>query len=95
MIPYVRTHKEHKAMNITLSVSPEIVKEVREYAAKHGTSLNQIIRDHLASLTRQAERRKRAEEAIAFFRSLPKTLPADVRLTRADYAEREVCRGLR
>ena len=35
------------------------------------------------------------EEAIAFFRSLPKTLPADVRLTRADYAEREVCRGLR
>ena len=24
-------------MNITLSVAPEIVKEVREYAAKHGT----------------------------------------------------------
>lgn len=81
-------------MNITLSVSPDIVKEVREYAAKHGTSLNQIIRDHLTSLTRQAERRKRAEEAIAFFRSFEPTLPADVKLTRADYAEREICRGL-
>ena len=82
-------------MNITLSVAPEIVKEVRVYAARHGTSLNQLIRDHLASLTRRAERRKRAEEAIAFFRSLPKTLPADEKLTRADYAEREICRGLR
>ncbi len=82
-------------MNITLSAEPEIVKEARAYAAKHGTSLNQIIRDHLASLTRQTERRKRAEEAIAFFRSLPKTLPAGEKLTRADYAEREVCRGIR
>ena len=81
-------------MNITLSVAPEIVKEVREYAAKHGTSLNQIIRDHLASLTCHAERRKRAEEAIAFFRNFEPTLPADVKLTRADYAEREICRGL-
>ena len=81
-------------MNITLSVSPDIVKEVREYAAKHGKSLNQIIRDHLTSLTRQAERRKRAEEAIAFFRSFEPTLPADVKLTRTDYAEREICRGL-
>jgi len=81
-------------VNITLSVSPDIVKEVREYAAKHGTSLNQIIRDHLTSLTRQAERRKRAEEAIAFFRSFEPTLPADVKLTRTDYAEREICRGL-
>ena len=81
-------------MNITLSVSPDIVKEVREYAAKHGTSLNQIIRDHLASLTHQSERHRRAEEAVAFFRSFEPTLPADVKLTRADYAEREICRGL-
>ena len=82
-------------MNVTLSIPEETVKEARLYAAKHGTSLNQLIREHLAELIHQAERRKRAEEAVALFRSLPKTLPAGEKLTREDYAEREICRGLR
>lgn len=81
-------------MNVTLSIPPDVVRDARAYAAKHDTSLNQLIRDHLVSLTRRDERRKRAEEAIAFFRSLPKTIPAGEKLTRADYAEREICRGL-
>ena len=81
-------------MNITLSAPPEVVKDARAYAAAHDTSLNKLIRDYLASLSRRDERRKRAEEAVAFFRSLPKTLPAGERLTRADYAEREICRDL-
>jgi fumarate hydratase class II len=34
-------------MNITLSVDKELVKRAREYAAQHGTSLNQIIREYM------------------------------------------------
>ena len=34
-------------MNITLSVPPAVVEEVRAYAAHHGTSLNQLVRDYL------------------------------------------------
>ena len=34
-------------MSITLSIPPEIVQEVREWAEANGTSLNQYVRDCL------------------------------------------------
>jgi hypothetical protein len=37
-------------MNVTLSVDEEVLARVRELAARQGTSLNQIIREHLAEL---------------------------------------------
>lgn len=37
-------------MNITLSADKELIEKVRDYAAQHGTSLNQIIREHLEQI---------------------------------------------
>jgi len=55
-------------MSITLSVPPAIVQEVRLYADKAGTSLNQLVRDYLQKMA-DASRRKRekaAKEAFDF-----------------------------
>ena len=53
-------------MSITLSVPPTVVQEVRLYADKKGTSLNQMIRDYLQSIA-DASRREREELANATF----------------------------
>jgi len=49
-------------MNITLSADENCIKKSREYAQKHGTSLNQLIRDYLDSLTAYKERDAVADE---------------------------------
>ncbi len=49
-------------MNITLSADTETVARTREYAQKHGTSVNQLVRDFLESLTGQEDRDRVAEE---------------------------------
>ena len=54
-------------MNITLSADAALVGEVREYARKNGTSLNQLVRDYFASLIDSIEKKKRkrlAEEYL-------------------------------
>jgi hypothetical protein len=50
-------------MNITLSADEDLVENAREYARRHGTSLNQMIRDYLRTLT-AAETRQEAAEAF-------------------------------
>jgi len=49
-------------MNLTLSADDETINRSREYALKHGTSLNQLVRDFLRDLTRQEDRDRVAEE---------------------------------
>ncbi len=39
-------------MNITLSINDHVVAESRRIAAARGTSLNQMIRDHLQKVTK-------------------------------------------
>lgn len=75
-------------MNVTLSIPPEVVRDAREYASARSTSLNQLIRDYLAGLTKQAERQRRAEEAMAFFESIEPTIPAGTRITREEMESR-------
>jgi Family of unknown function (DUF6364) len=40
-------------MNLTLSIDEQTLQEARKVAAAMGKSLNQLIRDHLESLTRR------------------------------------------
>ena len=75
-------------MNITLSIPDEIVANAREYAKTHGTSLNQMVRDHLNRFSGEALRKKRAENAIAFFQNIVPTLPKDTKITRDEMEER-------
>jgi hypothetical protein len=50
-------------MNITLSVEPRTVEDVRIWAAERGTSLNAVVRDYLAQLASGTE----LEEAARTF----------------------------
>ncbi|MDD2237316.1 MAG: DUF6364 family protein [Kiritimatiellae bacterium] len=51
-------------MNITLAADADTVKRTREYARKHGTSINQLVRNFLKSLTAQEDRSRVADEFI-------------------------------
>jgi hypothetical protein len=42
-------------MNVTLSIDEQVVAKARHVAAVRGTSLNQLIRDHLEELTRPGD----------------------------------------
>ncbi len=75
-------------MNVTLSISEDTIRDARAYAEKHGTSVNQIIREHLDNLSRRAERRERAQTAMAFFENFMPTVPAGTRITREELEER-------
>jgi hypothetical protein len=53
-------------MNITLSADPELVKKVREYAARKGTTLNRLIREYMEQVIGE----KDADSAAAEFARL-------------------------
>lgn len=42
-------------MNITLSSDKDLIEKSREYAKKHGTTLNEIIRQYLAKISSDQE----------------------------------------
>ena len=46
--------------NITLAVDEDVLAQVRKYAAQTGTSVNAIVREHLARLARQADEAQQA-----------------------------------
>ncbi|MFP4430395.1 MAG: DUF6364 family protein [Spirochaetaceae bacterium] len=57
-------------MNITLSADEDLVENAREYARRHGTSLNQMVRDYLRTLTAAETREEAAEAFEAVARSM-------------------------
>ncbi len=57
-------------MNITLSARDELIEQAREYAREHGTSLNQLIRDHLERLVGETPRDQAADEFVAVARDM-------------------------
>lgn len=50
--------------NITLAVDEKVLKAARAYAASHGTTLNALVREHLASLVRKDERIEEARRGL-------------------------------
>ena len=51
-------------MNITLSIDEKVAKEARKVANNMGTSLNQLIRDHLELLTKKNQSNGDLDEFI-------------------------------
>ena len=49
-------------MNFTLSADKETIERTRDYALKHGSSLNQLVRDFLKNLVSVKDRDEAAEE---------------------------------
>ncbi len=58
-------------MNITLSADAELIKQSREYAKAHNTSLNQLVRDYLAQLAGGYEPAGAADEFVRLASSMP------------------------
>jgi hypothetical protein len=50
--------------NITLAVDENVVKAARAYAASRGTTLNALVREHLASLVSEDERIEEARRGL-------------------------------
>lgn len=78
-------------MSITLSVPPAIVQEVRAYAARNGTSLNQLVRDYLTALvSTDSDCSSSAEEFERFARRTGSTTKHPYRFRRSDAYEEEL-----
>ena len=75
-------------MNITLSIPDDIVANAKEYAQRHGTNLNQMVKEYLNSLSGKALCTKHAENAIAFFQSIDPSLPKDTQISRDEMEQR-------
>ena len=77
-------------MNITLSAPAETVQTVRQWAAGANTSLNQVIRDALEEKAKaiQAERDRKADEFVEFFRTHTVHMPPGWKFNREEANER-------
>jgi plasmid stability protein len=71
-------------MNITLSVEPHTVEDVRIWAAEHGTSLNAMVRDYLAQLASRTELEEAARTFADNARNMAGTSVPGTRFNRND-----------
>ena len=75
--------------NITLNIPDEILDDVRIVAAEKKTTVNAMVRDYLASISRQ---KRRAKAAMAELRKMSETsasdLGPDFKFDRASLYER-------
>lgn len=78
-------------MSITLAIPTDLVQEVRAYAARNETSLNQLIRDYLVELVGiHGEADRRAEEFEHFAKMRGATQKRPYKFRRADAYEEEL-----
>ena len=79
-------------MNITLSIPPEIVQKVREWAEANGTSLNQYVRDCLeAKCAELAKARKtRGQKFLEFAKTHQVKVPEGWKRSREEATERKM-----
>ena len=75
-------------MKITLSIPDDVVANARDYAKKHGTNLNQMVREHLKRFSQDATRQEEAQRAMTFFQNIVPMLPKDSRITRDEMEQR-------
>lgn len=73
--------------NVTISLDEGLLEESREYAARQGTTLNQMVRDFLERTVRK--RRRRRIESFLEWAESKKLAPKDGRwLTRDEVYDR-------
>jgi len=77
-------------VNITLSTDEETLHRSKEYAQKHGTSVNQLVRDFLKSLTLQEDRDLLADEFLRNATGHSGRSPKGFRFDREDAHRRVV-----
>ncbi len=50
--------------NLTLAIEDEVLEGARRLALERGTTVNQLVRDHLAHLVAREDRRRAAAERL-------------------------------
>ena len=76
-------------MNITLSANEELIKNAREYAKRHNTSLNKLIRAHLEQITNQMDRESAAREFETLCIEYPGESTPEYRFDRTEVYNRQ------
>jgi len=76
-------------MNITLSADKETISKSRQYAEKHGTSLNNMVRDYLKRISGQSDSAANAEEFAQLARSMPGCSQPGYRFDRKESHSRD------
>ncbi len=56
-------------MNLTISVDDELLKRAREMAQRHGTSVQEVIRQHLVEYVGERSREDVAKELVKRLRN--------------------------
>lgn len=79
-------------MNVTLSIDERLVKRAREAARKRGTSLNDLIREYLRTLTGESDREAIVRELQALWDKNPGLPKSDYKYRREDAYEERLSR---
>lgn len=74
--------------NLTLAIDEDILLAARKLALERNTTVNQLVRDYLASLANQNDRRQAARERILRFMKDKRVEVGDVTWSRDDLYER-------
>ena len=75
-------------MNITLSAEKETIETCRQYAKKHGTSLNNIIREYLKKISGEDDAAANAREFARLAKNMPGCSDSDFHFNRDEAHDR-------
>jgi len=75
-------------MNITLSADENVIRKAREFAKRHNSSLNTLIRDYLEKLVNETDSASAAQEFERLSKDFAGRSPAGYRFSREDIYDR-------
>ena len=76
-------------MNLTLSADEQLIKKMRELAAKRGSSLNQMIREYMQEATGGGDPQIKADEFARLAKEHPGESPPGFRFDREEAHRRD------
>ena len=74
--------------NLTLSIEDDILLEARKFALASNTTVNQLVREYLARIAGQAQRREASRERLVRLMKTKRVEVGDRRRTREELYER-------
>src|SRR5258708_39641962 len=81
-------HTDPVKRNLTLTLDEKLLRAARKVAIDRDTSVNQLVRDHLADLVEETDKRKAARERIRKIFRTSRLEVGPIKWTRGDLYER-------
>jgi len=75
-------------MNITLSADEDVIRKAREFAKRHNSSLNTLIREYLEKLVNEKDSASAAQEFMRLSQEFAGRSPAGYRFSREEIYDR-------